>query len=127
MCGELVEKTFSNYRSLRKFVETLEHRGHKGDSAGKEVLVFTVNTVSEAVAHKGSSSFPLLFEFLLTLPTVCFCSIQVIYVAGTRMTAQGTDGLSRGEMLEGVLKGEQMLSFVPLHMSEWERESKLQG
>jgi hypothetical protein len=41
-------------------------------------------------------------------------SLHVAHVAGTRMIAQGTDGLSRGLMLEAVVRGEDMLSFVDL-------------
>ncbi len=33
------------------------------------------------------------------------------------MIKQGTDGLSRGDLVEGVMRGESMLSFVPLHRS----------
>ena len=41
------------------------------------------------------------------------------------MIAQGTDGLSRGDLLEGVLNGEKMMSFIPLHVSALEREPAL--
>ena len=37
------------------------------------------------------------------------------------MILQGTDGLSRGDMLEGVMRGESMLTHVPLHLSALER------
>ena len=43
--------------------------------------------------------------------------IQVIHVVDTRMISQGTDGLSRGLMMEGVISGEYIMSFVPLHLS----------
>ena len=42
--------------------------------------------------------------------------IQVIGVAVMRMIAQGTDCLSRVLMKEGVISGEHMLSFIPLHL-----------
>jgi hypothetical protein len=41
-------------------------------------------------------------------------SLHVVHVAGTRMIAQGTDGLSRGIMLEGVVCSGDMLSYVDL-------------
>ena len=40
--------------------------------------------------------------------------LHVVHVAGTRMIAQGTDGLSRGSFLEGVVAGSIMLSFIDL-------------
>lgn len=49
------------------------------------------------------------------------CVIHVIHVAGTRMIQQGTDGLSRGDKTSGVMAGETMLSFVPLHLTAAER------
>jgi hypothetical protein len=36
-------------------------------------------------------------------------------------------GLSRGNLLEGVMKGDNFLSFVPLHLSALERSSDLEG
>ena len=37
------------------------------------------------------------------------------------MIAQGTDGLSRGELTTGVMRGMPMLEFVPLHLSVLDR------
>ena len=53
------------------------------------------------------------------------CSVHIIHVAGTKMIEQGTDGLSRGDLLEGVLNGKRMLSFIPLHLSALDREPTL--
>jgi hypothetical protein len=54
-------------------------------------------------------------------------TLHIIHIAGTRMIAQGTDGLSRGDFLEGVMKGEEFFSFVPLHLSALERSPELEG
>ena len=43
------------------------------------------------------------------------------------MIAQGTDGISRGEMLEGVMAGEPMLRFIPLNLGACERSRELLG
>jgi hypothetical protein len=51
--------------------------------------------------------------------------LQVIHVAGTRMILQGTDGLSRGNLTEGVMAGIPMLQFVPLHLSPLDRYAAL--
>jgi len=37
--------------------------------------------------------------------------IHVIHVSGKRMIAQGTDGVSRGFLMEGVMAGDDMLSI----------------
>ena len=79
----------------------------------------TDNDVSEAAWHKGTSSNPLLFELILRLNVLeqkYGANIHIVHVAGTRMIGEGTDGLSRGNMFEGVMTGEDMLSFIPLHL-----------
>ena len=48
-------------------------------------------------------------------------TFHFVYVAGTRMIAQGTDGLSRGILLEGVLTGKPMLDYVDLAKSATDR------
>jgi hypothetical protein len=48
--------------------------------------------------------------------------IHVIHVAGLRMMAQGTDGLSRGITTSGVIQGLDFCSFIPLHLSALERQ-----
>lgn len=40
--------------------------------------------------------------------------LRVIWVAGTRMIEQGTDGFSRGDLENGVATGVNMLTYVPL-------------
>ena len=53
--------------------------------------------------------------------------LHVLHCAGTRMIAQGTDGLSRGNLLEGVMKGEDFQSFIPLCLSALDRSPELEG
>jgi hypothetical protein len=43
------------------------------------------------------------------------------------MIAQGTDGLFRRDLLEGVMKGKDFLSFVPHHPSALDRSPELVG
>jgi hypothetical protein len=42
--------------------------------------------------------------------------LHVIHVAGTRMIQQGTDGLSRGSLTEGVFGTQPMSLHIPLHL-----------
>jgi hypothetical protein len=51
----------------------------------------------------------------------CDADVVVSHVAGSRMIAQGTDGVSRGLLSEGVTNGLDMLSFIPLHLSAVDR------
>jgi hypothetical protein len=51
--------------------------------------------------------------------------IHVINVAGTRMQAQGTDGISRGDKSMGVMQGVPMEELCPLHQSAFERSPTL--
>ena len=53
------------------------------------------------------------------------CQAFVSHIAGTRMIAQGGDGLSRGALNEGVMQGEDFLSFIPFHLSAVERDPKM--
>ena len=120
--------TSSNYRELRNLVDTLEVMGEKGELNGKELFVFTDNLVAESVVAKGSSSSELLFELVVRIYKLemnCRCNIRFVHVAGTRMIRQGTDGLSRGDMYEGIMRGDSMLSHIPLHLSALERSPRL--
>ena len=126
--GREGEGSSSNYRELRNLVETLERLGELGELVGREVFLFTDNSVSESIAAKGSSSSPKLYELVVRifrLEMKYLCKLEIVHVAGTRMIEQGTDGLSRGDMYEGVMAGRSMLSFVPLHKSAGERSPEI--
>ena len=47
--------------------------------------------------------------------------LHVIHVAGTRMKAWGVDGLSRADLLDGMMAGEDPLSFIPLDKGAGQR------
>ena len=49
------------------------------------------------------------------------CNVLVSHVAGKCMIAQGTDGVSRGNLLEGVMSGKPMAEFLPFHLSVLDR------
>ena len=53
------------------------------------------------------------------------CSCLVSHVAGKRMITQGADGLSRGALNEGVMNGEDLMTFLPFHLSALQRSIKL--
>jgi hypothetical protein len=116
--------TSSNFRELRNLVDSLETMGEKGELSGVEVFLFTDNTTAEAAFARGSSSTEPLYELVkrLKLMEMVFrARIHIIHVSGKRMIAQGTDGLSRGCLTDGVMKGDEMSAFIPLHLSAIER------
>jgi hypothetical protein len=118
----------SNWRESKNLASHLEAKGAKGESVGKEIFVFTDNTTAESISHKGSSSSPLLYDIVVRLTCITMkyqCSVEIIHVSGKRMIAQGTDGLSRGDMLGGVMRGEPMLQLVPLNRSAVEEQPLL--
>jgi hypothetical protein len=122
----MVEERSSNYRELRNLVEAIEHAFDKGWLDDRELFMFTDNSTAEAAYFKGTSSSELLFNLVLRLRKIEMsgrCILHLVHVAGTRMIWQGTDGLSRGDSNAGVMAGESMISFVPLHLGVAERSS----
>ena len=122
------EDSSSNYRELRNLIDSLEVMGSCGDLTGRELFFFTDNSTAEHIARKGSSTSPILFQLVVRLYKMGMkfkCDIKFIHVSGKRMIAQGTDGLSRGDLLEGVMKGHSILDFVPLNETALERSPQL--
>jgi hypothetical protein len=118
----------SNWRELHNLVATLELEAREGRLQGCEVFIFTDNSTAEAAFFRGTSSSELLFQLVLRLRKLEVheqCLLHVVHVAGTRMIGQGADGLSRGNLTEGVMSGHPMTSFVPLGKSALERSPAL--
>ena len=98
----------------------LERAVKDGTAKGAEVFLITDNIVFEGTYYKGYSSSPKLCDLTLRLHKAALFGgaiLHVIHVAGTRMKESGIDGLSRGDMLEGMLKGEEPLQFLPINKS----------
>ena len=47
--------------------------------------------------------------------------IHLVHISGRRMIVSGVDGLSRGDITKGVMRGEDILSFVLLNLGAHER------
>ncbi|KAL7565760.1 hypothetical protein ACA910_010199 [Epithemia clementina (nom. ined.)] len=116
----------SNFRELYNLVALLVDLVEGGTlSPGTELFIFTNNSTAEAAFHKCTSTSKLLFELALKLKVLEMTGnifLNLVWVAGTRMLAQGTDGLSRGDLLHRVLSGLDMLQFVPLNQTAEERQ-----
>ncbi|KAL7575469.1 hypothetical protein ACA910_007367 [Epithemia clementina (nom. ined.)] len=123
-------KRSSNFCEMFYLVARIQqHVEEKTLPPGTELFVFTDNSTAESAFFKGTSKSKLLFNLVLQLKCLEMTGslfVHVIWVAGTRMIAQGTDGLSRGDLMQGVLTGADMLQYVPLNKTPEERQPGLQ-
>jgi len=132
---EVTEGESSNFREAGNLVIRLKRMVQSGELAkGSEVFVFTDNMVAESTYFRGSSKNSKLHQLILGLRKMEMegeLIIHFVWIAGKRMIAQGSDGLSRGEVSSGVMAGENFLSYLPLNETAFEREptlkSRLQG
>ena len=88
----------------------------------------TDNVIVERAIYKGNSSSEKLFDLVLRfkkLEIIYGCSILVTHVAGTRMILQGTDGISRGDLYQGVSVGEEILNHCPWGKTALQADPKL--
>jgi len=116
--GRDADSVSSNYRELRTLVDAVEAGVATGDLNNAELFIFTDNSTAEGAYSKGHSDSCLLFDLVLRLRCLDMSGslrLHVIHVTGTRMIAQGTDGLSCGDVTEGVMAGQPMHLFMPLH------------
>jgi hypothetical protein len=126
--GKDAEGSSSNCRELCNLVECLESESAAGHLIGHEMFMFTDNTTAEGSYYKGNSPSRPLFELVLhlrKLELLGHLMLHVIHVAGSRMITQGTDGLSQGDFSTGVMRGQSMIDFVPLHLSATVRSPDL--
>jgi hypothetical protein len=125
---EISEHSSSNWRELNNLVCALVGFGEAGHLQGQEMFMFTDNSTAEAAFGKGTSKARPLFELILRLKCLeveCDMILHVVHVSGRRMIAQGTDGLSRADHSQGVMQGQPILDFVPLHLDPLQREPQL--
>ena len=114
----------SNWKEFTNVIEALEEEGDEGNLANAEVYMFTDNSTAELCVARGSSGSPKLLGLVVrlhSLTTRLGVKIHVFHVAGTRMIAQGTDGVSRGYLGHGIMAGQSMSAFIPIHLGANER------
>ncbi len=118
----------SNFRELNNLVTAIEEGIAAGHLQNTELFLFTDNSTAEGAFYKGNSPCRALFELVLRLRTIEMqgqLKLYIIHIAGSRMIARGTDGLSRGDFTAGVMSGSPMLHFVPLHLCAHDRSSSI--
>jgi hypothetical protein len=98
-CERTQEATY-NYQELRNLVNDMVRTEQEGRLEGCEVFLYTDNHTTEGAYCKGTSKSLALFELIVVLYKLQMefdFILHVIWIAGTQMTQQGIDGLSRGE------------------------------
>jgi hypothetical protein len=131
-----MSKESSNFREFANFVRRVEQLVRNGKlEPGTELFLLTDNFVTECIWHKGTAKSKLLHglvQRLQKLEMTGMLIIHMVWVAGTRMIRQGTDGLSRGDLCTGVMAGKDFLDYVPIdkgaldqspELEEWIRET----
>ena len=118
----------SNWKEFCNIVTALEDEAREGNLAHSEVIMFTDNSTVESCCTRGTSSSPKLLDLVIqlrSLTTKYGLKINIFHISGTRMIAQGTDGVSRGFLGGGVMDGQSMTSFIPIHLGAVERHPLL--
>jgi hypothetical protein len=127
--AETYQAESSNYREASNLVIRLEEMAKGGELGGRELFLLTDNAVFEGTFYRGHSDSKLLNDLVLRvrqLEVETGCILHVIHVAGTRMKVAGIDGLSRGDLLEGMMRsGQNPLHFLPISQSAAERSPRV--
>ena len=120
------EEESSNYKELKNLMDTVRKEAASGRLKDCELFIFTDNLTAESCFYRGNSKSVHLHRLVLELRVVEMTygmTIHVVHVLGRMMIAQGTDRCSRGSMMEGVMAGLDMLSFVDLRRTALERQT----
>jgi hypothetical protein len=114
----------SNFREALNLVMMIESQVENGElPPGTEVFVFTDNSTAERAFNKGSSSSKKLHELVVKLrkmEMLGHIAPHFVWISGERMIAQGTDGLSRGDLTCGVMSDGMFLKHIPLNQTVFE-------
>ncbi len=111
-------KESSNVREAKNLTDRIERLGHGRVLTNHEVFVMTDNTAFEGLYYKGHSSSAKLNDIVFRLHKAereGGFILHVLHISGKRMKATGVDGLSRGDLTEGILAGADPFSFLPFN------------
>ena len=128
--GKDEDSKTSNWKEFKNLVDALETEAKDGSLKGCLVILAVDSATVESCLYKGNSKSKRLFELVLRFRIMELHSCArfiVSRVSGESVKAQGTDGVSRGNLQEEVSLGQQMISFCPWHLSALERNDKLKA
>jgi hypothetical protein len=94
------------------------------------VYLFTDNSTVEFALYSGTSSSRKLWELVIRfyeLQNKFSTSFQVCHCSGLRIIASGGDGISRGQVNEGIMAGMPMTTYLPLQLLPLERSPNLRS
>jgi hypothetical protein len=114
-----MQDSSSNFREFENVVEALKKEAHEGHLRNALIFLCTDNSMVEAALVEGNSTSPKLFKLVLAVHLLEMqegAKIIMSHVLGEQMKAQGTNGVSRGQLKEGVSVGKDMLAFIPFHL-----------
>jgi hypothetical protein len=117
--GQDFDDTSSNFRELLNLVLALENGVTSGLLANTEVFVFTDNVTAESCFYKGDSPSRTLFDLILHLRRLEMSGalrLHMVHVAGSRMIAQHTNGLSQEDLSSGIMASHPMLLYILEHL-----------
>ncbi len=95
-----------------------------------EVFLITDNPSFKGAYYKGHSPSRQLSEIVFQVHKAERDGgfiLHVIYISGKQMKASGVDGLSQEDLMEGMMGGQDPLSFIPFHLGADERANGLVG
>jgi hypothetical protein len=116
-----LEHKHSNYKELHNLVNAIKKAYASDLLKNTEIFLFTDNFVAECTFYNGGLNInkdlnDIVFE-LWQLQMKGDFTLHVFHITGTQMIESGIDGLSRGDKLEGIGKGESVNNFVPIHLA----------
>jgi hypothetical protein len=111
-------KESSNVREAENLTDRIERLSQESTLFEHKVFVLTDNTTFEGAYYKGHSPSEKLNDIVFRLHKAEQDGgfiLHVLHISGKRMKATGVDGLSRGDLTEGVLTGVDPFSFLPFN------------
>ena len=114
----------SNCREAENLTDRLERLGSDHSLQDHEVFLITDNSAFEGAYYKGHSQSRELSDIVFRVHKAQRDGgfiLHVIHISGKRMKASGVDGLSRGDLTEGMMAGKDPLSYIPFHKGADER------
>ena len=117
-------KKSSNCREAENLTDRLERLGSDHSLNDHEVFLITDNSAFEGAYYKGHSQSRELSDIVFRVHKMQRDGgfiLHVIHISGKRMKASGVYGLSRGDLTEGMMAGEDPLSYIPFHKGADER------
>jgi hypothetical protein len=102
------EEETSHFREFENVVAALREEENEGHLIKALIFMCTDNSTVESAIVKGNSTSEKRFALALEVRQIemrAGARLVISHVSGERMKAQGTDGVSRGQLKEGVSTG----------------------